>query len=311
MRIPRTINACAVAIANLGHRLYVNGVHALVTDNLPVEGLLAYIFFNEEHDSLEATFVFPGRVADDFSAGRLANIIHASSPGLCRFRSSDCSVQGKSSLFLSAEPTLAQIQSWWRLSLAEARTWWEQAHSYGVLVDNTTPAQPQLALDQNTMIVENSEPVADTERCAPVTTQRVVEAVTRFSGIVPDVRQTPGHDVVEITANNQFVDIQVLDEQLVFLIGTATNVRPSRWKRKGLEERIQKRLVKCLNDLYALEPAPPAHFIVGEGKFELYTCAVADSSVGLDDDQLETAVKLWLAYTVDFQERTLTAFEAS
>lgn len=60
MQIPFTLNACAVALAYLGRHVLTGDERAQVTGEYPVDGMAAFIALNDEHASIEATFLLPG-----------------------------------------------------------------------------------------------------------------------------------------------------------------------------------------------------------------------------------------------------------
>ncbi|MEK0128823.1 hypothetical protein WMP95_11360, partial [Corynebacterium marquesiae] len=62
-------------------------------------------------------------------------------------------------------------------------------------------------------------------------------------------------------------------------------------------------LAQAINQLHVFEPAPTA-FVLDSGEHvELYTRAVVDTSVGLDDQALLNAIQKWGPYVYDFNER--------
>lgn len=65
MNIPTTINAYAVALADLGHHVYLGTETGQITRNLPIDGLQAFIRANHEYESAVSDASFWYRCSGD------------------------------------------------------------------------------------------------------------------------------------------------------------------------------------------------------------------------------------------------------
>ncbi|WP_234457437.1 hypothetical protein [Corynebacterium macginleyi] len=92
----------------------------------------------------------------------------------------------------------------------------------------------------------------------------------------------PGNfQVVETSIGGQFLDIEVAENELRFTMGSSLN---------NQNPALSTALTQAVNQLHVFEPAPTA-FVLDSGEHvELYTRAVVDTSVGLDDQALLNAI---------------------
>lgn len=298
MNIPSTINAYAISLANLGHHVYLSDETGQVTDNLPIDGMSAFIAANEEHDSVEATFLIPGVVSDEVTALAFSSALQQVLTGFGRFIIDKDHVQAKASLFAGQSLTAAQLQSWWRRSLEEVSQWYLQARHRSILADGTTGPIPQhLEPRAEVFDIHSGQPAPDDQYSAAVTAERVANCMAQITGAMPEVRTTGGIQVVEASIGGQALDIQVANSELCFTIGSSLN---------NYDPALSTALAQTINQLHVLEPAPAAFVLDSGDHIELYTRAVVDTSVGLDDQALNTAIQKWGPYVYDFNERIFT-----
>ncbi|WP_374071550.1 hypothetical protein [Corynebacterium belfantii] len=90
------------------------------------------------------------------------------------------------------------------------------------------------------------------------------------------------------------MDIEVAENELRFTIGSSLN---------NQNPALSTALAQTINQLHVFEPAPTA-FVLDSGEHvELYTRAMVDTSIGLDDQALLNAIQKWGPYVYDFNER--------
>jgi len=298
VNIPSTFNAYAVSLAELGHHVYSGAEVGQVTDNLPIDDLQAFIKANYEHESVEATLLIPGLVADETTALAAISALQQSATGLCRFIVEDGHVQAKASLFVGESLQASQVQSWWRRSLDEVGQWYLTLRNYSIVIDGAAPSVPEhLRLRGEVLDIFSGQPRPDSQTCAAVSTARVAACMEQLTGAKPQIRSAGGSGVVETSIGGQALDIEITESELRFTIGSSLGSQnPS----------LSTVLAQTINQLQNLEPAPAA-FVVDSGEYiELYTRAVVDTTVGLDDPALQAAIQKWGPYVYDFNERIFT-----
>ena len=295
MNIPTTINAYAVALADLGHHVYLGTETGQITRNLPIDGLQAFIRANHEYESTEATFLIPGLVSDEMTALALISALQQSSTGLCRFVVSEGQIQAKASLLVGEFLTAARLQAWWRRSLDEVEQWYAQALAYSIISSSNTTSVPARLQPQGEVLDIFSDVASpDAQKCESVTAERVEMCMARLTGVMPETRMAGNFQVVETSIGGQFLDIEVAENELRFTIGSSLN---------NQHPALSTALAQAINQLHVFEPAPTA-FVLDSGEHvELYTRAVVDTSVGLDDQALLNAIQKWGPYVYDFNER--------
>lgn len=298
MNIPLTFNAYAVSLAELGHHVYSGAEVGQVTDNLPIDGLQAFISANYEHGSVEATFLIPGLVADEMTALAAISALQQSATGLCRFIVENGHVQAKASLLVGEFLKASHVQSWWRRSLEEVGQWYRTVRNYSIVIDGDAPPVPEhLRLRGQVLDIFSGEPRPDSQICAAVTAERVAACMEHLTSSKPQIRSAGGSRMVEASIGGQALDIEITESELRFIIGSSmSNQNPS----------LSTVLAQTINQLHNLEPAPAA-FVLDSGEhIELYTRAVVDTTVGLDEQALQAAIQKWGPYVYDFNERIFT-----
>lgn len=294
MQIPFTLNACAVALAYLGRHVLTGDERAQVTGEYPVDGMAAFIALNDEHASIEATFLLPGVVSEEPEVLVFSNAPQMPAFGMCRFVFYEDRVMAKSTMFASESLTSGQVQSWWNTCLREIDTWYREMASHG-FIDVTVPVAipEQFKLNSDIYDVYNDECTPDDEVGPPVTATRVARSMTQITGAMPQVRTTDTGQFVETSIGGQQMDIEVADGALRFIIASSLPSRP------GLGEA----LAHSINWLNMQEAAPVAYVYDHGDHIEMFTCGVVDTSMGLDDAALTTAIRKWGPYVYDFNEQ--------
>lgn len=294
MQIPFTLNACAIALANLGQHVLIGDERAQTTGSYPVDGMAAFIAVKDEHASIEATFLLPGVVSQESDVLMRSNALQMSALGVCRFVFYEDRVMAKSTMFASESLTAGQVQSWWNTCLREIDTWYREIAEQG-FIDVTVPVTipEQFALNTDIYDVYKDECSPDDEFGPLVTTARVVHSMTQLTGAIPQVRTTNIGEVVEASIGGQKMDIEVIDGALRFIIGSSLQSLP------GLGEA----LAHSINWLSMQAAAPSACIYDYGDHIEMFTRGVVDTSTGLDDGALTTAIKKWGPYVYDFNEQ--------
>lgn len=300
MKIPATLNACAEALANLGYHVLTGAERGQVTGTFPVKNLAAFIAVNDEHQSIEATFVLPGHVSEEMSALAFSSALQRHSLGVCRFIIYQGQVLAKASMFASEGLTDGQVQAWWNSSVRDVELWHREASKHKLIKAKGSAAIPDyLQMGSDVTDVFTDDPAADEETTSQVTPLRVARSLAQFTGSMPLVRSTETAQIVETSIADQAVDIEVNDGALRFIIGSALSSKP------GLGEA----LAQTINQLHVLEPAPAAYVLDSGEYLEMYTRGVVDTSMGLDDASLTTVIQKWGPYVHDFNERIFTTLQ--